>query len=80
MGSLLDFALLQLLSLLRSEQSRFECVRKIVYRSAKPRNNLAPRVFVLRNGSNRFFRFRNSEYARSFLPLYGLSSGTFMAA
>ena len=42
MGSLLDFALLQLLCLLKSEQSRFERVQKIVYRRAKSSNYRAP--------------------------------------
>lgn len=42
MGSLLDFALLLLLCLLKSEQSRFEGVRKIVYRSTKSSNDSAP--------------------------------------
>jgi len=35
MWALLDVALLQLLCLLKLEQSRFECIRKIVYRSAE---------------------------------------------
>ena len=42
MGSLLDFALLQLLCLLKSEQSRFERVWKMVYRSAKSSHDPAP--------------------------------------
>lgn len=39
MGSLLDFALLQLLWLLKSKQSRFDFVRKIVCRGAKSNND-----------------------------------------
>jgi hypothetical protein len=42
MGSLLNLALLQLLCLLKSKQSRFERVRKIVYRSAKSNHDPAP--------------------------------------
>ena len=42
MGSLLDFALLQRLWLLKSEQSRSERVRKIVCRSAKSSNDPTP--------------------------------------
>ena len=42
MSSLLDFALLQLLCLLKSEQNQSERVRKTVYRSAKSSNDPAP--------------------------------------
>jgi len=42
MWALLDVALLQLLCLLKSEQSRFERVRKIVCRSATSSNDPAP--------------------------------------
>ena len=42
MGSLLDFALLQPLRLLPSDQNRSERVRKIVRRSAKSSNDPIP--------------------------------------
>jgi hypothetical protein len=62
MSSLPNLALLQLLCLLKSERSRFERVRKMVYRNATSRYALAPGALVIvPNSSNRLLILCSEE-------------------